>query len=117
MSAALGVGATLLAGDVVVVAVVFVVEGSEKFGGMDKVWPVSVLGSVESVDVGSVESSVDVGSVESSVDVGSVESGSVEFVGDAPYSVETPPSSVDESVDSGSGVHVDVGVPASVPVT
>jgi hypothetical protein len=65
---------------------------------------------------------VDVGSVESSVDVGSVEAGSVELVGDDPYSVETP--SVDESVSvgsevaSGSGVHVDVGaVPASVPVT
>lgn len=52
---ALGVGATLLAGESVPVAL-GVVVGSEKFGGTVRVRPVCVLGSTESVDVGSMES-------------------------------------------------------------
>jgi len=69
---ALGVGATLLAGESVPVPVpvaVAVVVGSEKFGGIVRVRPVCVLGSTESVEVGSVES-VGLGSVESVVLVG-----------------------------------------------
>jgi len=58
---ALGVGATLLAGVSVPVALLVLLDGSEKFGGTVSVRPVWVLGSTESVGFGSVESVVLVG--------------------------------------------------------